>query len=265
MAGVPAVERAFAVLECIALDGQASSVRAIAARTGYPSSSVHRILQTLESERLVTFDEGQGVYHLGTRIRTLSLLAPEGDLRAIAKPFMVRLARRTEENVTLSIRLGVHRRYVEQIESRSPLQARARLGEHYPIYTGASGRALLFRLPDSQIDSLLQEALMSTSDEASPEDLDHSIEGVWKTLREARRRGYAIARNEVIPGLASIAVPVMSRSDRPVASLAISGPSARLSIEDLAELHEPLSGAAQSIASTLPPTVEIDSELSAEV
>ncbi len=102
MSTVQSVERAFAVLQCLA-SGPAG-VSEIADRTDLPKSTVSRLLGTLVELGAVEQSETLGVYSLGELILDLSAAASPGrNLVAMARPHLVEL-------VAADRRGGRHRR-----------------------------------------------------------------------------------------------------------------------------------------------------------
>jgi len=63
---VRAVERALDVLLCFDQHEPNLTLTQISERVGIHKSTVHRLLATLESRRLVQRDHASGTYHLGS-------------------------------------------------------------------------------------------------------------------------------------------------------------------------------------------------------
>lgn len=228
---VEAVRRAVEIMQLVANRDDLTSMRAVAAAAGFPKSSVARILETLVETGML--QNGNGAYSLGTRLRRLGIRALDGmDVRAAARTAMEDLAHRTGETVSLNVRFGEVRMYVEQVESQHMLRAKGEIGRPYPLLVGAPGRALIYPLPDDEIEALLDRAELQSYTENTPVTRD----GVWAAIREARQRDAAMARDEVISGLATVAVPIMDLQGGVIAALGVTGPSSRVDHEQLVAL-----------------------------
>src|SRR5918992_3474739 len=69
--GVQSVDRALSIIETLAEDDEGYRLSDLAIRTGLSTSTVHRLLGTLESRRFVQFDRTESKWHVGTRAFTV--------------------------------------------------------------------------------------------------------------------------------------------------------------------------------------------------
>jgi DNA-binding IclR family transcriptional regulator len=110
--------------------------------------------------------------------------------------------------------------------SHSPphaVQAAGWAGRAVPAYCSAAGRALLIDHDPDALRALLDGVELvrrGPNTVAGFEDLSARV-------REAAERGYAVADEELEPGLAAVAAPVRRFDGRIVAALNVSGPSFR--------------------------------------
>src|SRR5437016_14553133 len=65
--GVQSVDRALSIIETLAEDDEGYRLSDLAIRTGLSTSTVHRLLATLENRRFVQFDRTQSKWHVGAR------------------------------------------------------------------------------------------------------------------------------------------------------------------------------------------------------
>jgi len=70
-AGVQSVDRALSIMETLAEDDEGYRLSDLAVRTGLSTSTVHRLLATLESRRFVQFDRTGSKWHVGARSFTV--------------------------------------------------------------------------------------------------------------------------------------------------------------------------------------------------
>lgn len=219
---IRSVERALDVLLCFAGEPDGLGVTQIAEKLGLYKSTVHRILGALEAKGFVCRGANTGRYHLGLKTLELaSVYLTSGDVPAVAYPEMLALRDRTQETVSLYVRDGLRRVRVQRAEGPQTVRRVVGLGEGLPLYLGASGKVLLAWAPPAERDALLDQVL--------PPELDRTA--FRQMLDEAVRRGWATSLEEREPGVASVAAPVLDRTGRCVAALAISGPVSRLSTQ----------------------------------
>lgn len=243
-----AVARTIGVLDLVSSRSDLTSARQIAGELGLPKSSAYRIVQSLQQTGAIEYDAESGSFRLGPSIARIGIQALGGlGVRQLARRFLEDLVQSTNETASLSVRFGDTRTYVDVVESPNILSARPPIGRPLPLLVGAPGRALSFPLADEEILGLLKRTALysyTTNTPVSPEE-------VWEGIEEARARGYAVARDEVISGLATISAPVFAEDGTVAAAISVAGPSTRLSAEQLTDLAEPLWAATKAMAAEL--------------
>ena len=118
-AGRSVTSRALAVLD--AFDGTARrlSLSEIAARSGTPLSTTHRLLAELTDCGALS-RRPDGRYEVGRKLWDLGLLAPvQSGLGEVAHPFLLDVHTATRDTVHLAVRDGLRALYVERISGRS--------------------------------------------------------------------------------------------------------------------------------------------------
>src|ERR1700680_3420125 len=65
--GVQSVDRALSIIETLAEDDEGYRLSDLAVRTGLSTSTVHRLLTTLEKRRFVQFDRDESMWHIGAQ------------------------------------------------------------------------------------------------------------------------------------------------------------------------------------------------------
>lgn len=241
------VRKATDVLTALADSRDYVSARELAEQIGMSKSTAQRLLQALEPSGLVRQDASSRRYGLGPRALTLGMAFLERvDVRAEARPHMMRLHEKVDETIALAIRAGSSRIYVEQIEARAELKAKAEIGRPYPLWAGASGRVLLAAMTQEELRRFIAEAGEAAFTFVSPPTLT----GLMNQLRLERERGYAEAFEETIRGVHTIAAPVRI-SPTEVAVLSVSGPSSRFSRDLMTAAAGPMMEACQAISEAM--------------
>src|SRR5690606_18825517 len=78
-----------------------------------------------------------------------------------------------------------------------------------------------------------------------------SAEETRRRIREIRRAGHAMAADEAIDGVSSLAVPIYDGAHRVIAALSVSGPSERLTRDRMEATLSPLRTAGRAISARL--------------
>jgi len=179
---------------------------------------VHRLLQALVAQGLVTQDMARRRYTLGYRVLALAQAVPgEADLRHICRAHMRWLLEVTEETIALYVGAGDVRICLDELESPRILRMSAGVGRCFPLPRGAAGRALLF---DGPAGGDLWRRVTST---LSSTETTHLL----SDLREARERGYVLTMGETVDGAASLAAPIYGPDGGVIAALSVGGPASR--------------------------------------
>ena len=242
------LRRAVAVLDVLAVDTAAPSVRSIAERTGLSKSAVQRILAELEGVDLAVQDPDSRRYRLGPRTLALGSAYQRGlSLHAAAIGPMTDLAAEVAETVGLSVGHADRLIHVEQVEPQRRLSARFDVGRPLPLWFGAPARVLLSERSDDDILRVLDDREHTDVvpvNPPAPDDLRRQVEDV-------RRTGHARAFEETIEGVHTVSVPVRGAQRELAAVLSITAPSERLPDERMDELLPRLEEAASQIAGRL--------------
>lgn len=214
-----AVERALAVLCCFSRETPTLGVTEIGERLNLTKSTVHRLLQALVAQGLVTQDAARRQYTLGYRVLALAQAVPgAADLRHIAQAHMRWLLGATQETIALYVSAGDVRICLDELESPQILRMSAGIGRCFTLPRGAAGRALLFDGPAGSGD-LWRRVASALGPAESASLLDE--------LRAARERGYVLTMGETVEGAASLAAPIRGPDGSIIAALSVGGPASR--------------------------------------
>ncbi|MDR3562412.1 MAG: IclR family transcriptional regulator [Negativicutes bacterium] len=227
------IERALDILECFSQAKSEIGLSELARLVGLPKATVFRMAETLVERGYLIKDGKSQAYQLGYKILRLGqTLLSNMDYRKIALPYMQKIRDETNESVTLYIPINDRERLcVERFQSSHGLRRIVHVGEIFAIDLGAAGKALLaFR-------------------EAETLHADYRV--TLEELAQIRRQGYALSHGERELGVSSVAVPLLDRYSRPIASLSVSGPEFRYHGEWLENIIEVTKRAAASISREL--------------
>ncbi|GAA3409883.1 IclR family transcriptional regulator [Paenibacillus hodogayensis] len=223
---VRAVERALDILS-VFTDDTELSLTEISAKTQLHKSTVHRLLASLEGKDFITRNAETEKYRLGFRIWELAAnLSQSDDPATLLQPEMERLRDALGETISLYVRDGRERIRIQAVQSNQAIRRVAPIGARLPLNVGASSKVLIAFADKDVQDEVLAELEWSGQAEKA---------AFVKQMGEISQLGYATSVEEREPGAAAVAAPIFNRSHRLVATLAVSGPSNRLTLAKMKE------------------------------
>ncbi len=221
MSAVQSVERAFAVIGCLA--GGPAGVSEIAERVDLPKSTVSRLLVTLVELGVVEQSGPGGGYRLGQYLHSLAGSAqPTRRLIDVARPHLVELSHGTGEAAGLSVLEHGQALYLDQVSAPSEIQVRDWTGERLAAHLVSSGLVLLAESDTEVIERYLEGPLerQTARTMTEPGALRVRLGGI-------RSSGIAWVVEELIDGLSSVAAPIRDGQGRAIAAVHVHGPSYR--------------------------------------
>ncbi|WP_282198710.1 IclR family transcriptional regulator [Collibacillus ludicampi] len=220
----------------------------LVAVTGWPKTTVHRLVTSLVSAGLLApGTEGYG-YRLGlTWLEYGQLVADRLDIRAISLPLMKQLCDEVDEAVNLVVADGDEAIYIEKVDCNHPVRVYTRVGRRAPLYAGACPRILLAYKSDEEIESYLQRVDLKAYASRTLTDRDKLI----SVLRESRRKGYTVSYAELEEGTAAIGLPIFDHRGQCVAGLSLAGPDTRFQEKDIPVLLAAARRTAEEISKSL--------------
>jgi len=172
--------------------------------TGLAKATTHRILSTLVDRHFVTVDR-DGSYLPGPKILSLAGRALlRIDISAIAKPFVEQLVGRVQCTVHLAAVNGDEIVYLIRADSDKPYTMPSRVGLSVPLHSTGIGKTVLASYTGDELERFVARAGLPA---LTPHTITTS-EGLRAELADVRRLGYALDREENVPGLACVAAPI---------------------------------------------------------
>ena len=238
--GVQSLDRAFELLELMAAAGGEVALSQLAAASGLPVPTIHRIVRTLVSSGYVLQMPSRR-YALGPRLIGLGKSASQ-TVEAWASPHLLELAETSGETANLAM-LDVDRVvYVAQAPStRHTMRMFSEVGRRVYAHCTGVGKALLSQLPEDEARRIVVAAGM-------PARTEHSITDPGALLEElgrVRAQGYAVDDSEQELGVRCVAIAVTGSS---TSAVSVSGPASRVTREAVTSLVPLLQAAADGLA-----------------
>lgn len=244
--GTQAIERAVALLKLVAAhDARGARFVDLVAHAGLAAPTAHRILQRLTAEGLLRQDVRERRYTLGALSFELGLAAQHHyNLREVCAPALERLCAATGDTVFLTVRSGLEAVCVDRREGSFPVQIlTVEVGSRRPLGTAAGNLALLFPLPDEEVDRIMSA---NGSRLAQYGKLDR--DKVMAMVRRSRRLGYALNDEVILPGVTAMGLAVPGRFGPPTVALSVVGLASRLPEKRRAEILALLRAETEALA-----------------
>lgn len=229
-AGSQTLSRGLRVLEVLAQADGPLGIPELCERLELHRSIVYRLLRTLEDHSLVVRD-ASGLVRLAVGLAVLAR-SVEQDLRAAVTPELSELANAWGMTAFLTVLNDDAVVTLASVEPRhTPGAVAQRPGSRHSLDLGGPGRAIraLMRARDAKEGRTGEVPVADGSETSGPVDLIQAIDGLVAT-----------SRNDVIPGVSSVAVP-LDLVDQPPAALALLYVGER---EDQAAMGKDLAAAA---------------------
>ena len=228
--GVQSVDRALSIIETLAEDDEGYRLSDLAVRTGLSTSTVHRLLATLEKRRFVQFDRDGSKWHVGAQSFSVgATFARRRNFTAQAMPYLRKLRDQTRETANLAVVDDEAIIVLTRIESREIMRSLTKVGGRVAMVASGVGKAVLATYSDEDVNGIICRQGMPRLTEKSivrPSEL-------FRELQIIRRQGYAVDDEEARMGLRCVAAVVYSDCSEPLAAISVSGMTSRITDERL--------------------------------
>ena len=231
---VEALARGLDVLTCFDAGHRAMSLSEVAAAAGLARPTARRLLLTLEELGFVR--QTGGAFELTPRVLTLGM-AYVGALGLwdVARPHLEALVAQTGESSSMAQLDGPDIVYVARVSVPKLITLRVEIGTRFPAAQTSQGKVLLAALPLGELDRTL--ALPSRA--GLPTYIGRTPEQLLEELTAVRARGWALADEELAPGVRSVAVPVRDGTGAVRAAMNVTVHAAETSTDRLLGEHLP--------------------------
>ncbi len=217
--GTQAVDRAAMLLTLVIEADAPVSFAELSETTGLARSTTSRLLAALERTRMVErLPSGE---YVGGPLFVLYAARHDrhAQLARLAQPMLEKISEETRETVHLAVANGGRIGHIAQVDSTYLLGARDWTDVEVPAHCSALGKVMLawkmLELPAGPLEHVTDHTLRTRGE-------------LGDDLALVRSRGFAFAEDELEIGLAGVAVPVFGPDTIVVATVGVSGPTARL-------------------------------------
>lgn len=224
---VKSLYKAIQLLNYFSVERPELGVSELAKLSGLGKSTVFNIVDTLVHCRILAKAESNSKYRLGIKILELSSnIYLTNDLRNTVRPYLEKISAKCNESVYFGIMENTEVLYLDTIYPQGMVSGHSIIGYKAPLYCTGIGKALLAFQPEKVVDRVIESGLK----QFTPYTITDRQE-LLDDLSMIRRRGYALDNMEHEYGIKCIAAPVRNVRGEVVASISITGPSLRFTLD----------------------------------
>ena len=205
----------------------------MAAKSGLPHPSVHRVLKQLMAERMVEHNPETHRYRLGPLVFELGLAGSiMFDMRDLCEPSMKALAQSTTDTVYLVARSGFDAVCVHRLEGTFPIRTLVLdVGSRRPLGVGAGGLAVLAAIENDERGEIIERVSPNLSAFGGL-----TAAGLAKACAQARDHGAAVIQDTVNLGVSAVGVAFRDPMGQPVGALSVAALSQRMTKQRIREI-----------------------------
>jgi IclR family acetate operon transcriptional repressor len=255
------LDRFLDVLEAIVAGAPETSLESVAAVTGLPKPTVHRILAGL-ARRGYVVAIGRGLYAPGAQLLML-LGRTHGSLGypRVARPYLVQLQSLTRHTIHFGLLVGGEVVYVDKLEANRQDRLTSMVGMRLALHATAIGKVILAHLPDASRDALLASTPLTPYTRHTVTNRARLQSG----LTLIRRQGFALDNEENEDGVRCVSAPVFGHRGDVVGAISVSGRAQLFSASQASKFSSAVIATANRISTALgatsPGGAESDLEL----
>ena len=207
--GVQAAVLVLRILEAIGHAPKPMGVTALSRELGITKSRIHRHLRTLVQEAYLSQEPDTERYQVGPRLVTLGrAVADDLDLANAALPALLELRDGLGHSAVVS-QLDVDGvRVLRTMPGKASIEIGVRPGSLLSFHGSAQGKVALAYGPEE----LRSRVMRSRLDMLTPHTLV-SIGALEREMETIRSRGWAVAPNEAMIGINTLAAPIFDASE----------------------------------------------------
>src|SRR5262249_8800243 len=241
---IQSVDRALYLLETIAEAGGEATLTELATRTGLNISTCHHLLATLIQPGFAAKVPGRRLYALGPGIVYLGHTCVEVDLARRAQRYLEAINRATGETVHLA---ALHGDAVITLAVRESLHAvrvdTGKIGKLEAPHATSIGKAILAWLPEDEMRPIPSHGMKRFTNNPITQ-----FPAMIESLRVVRRNGYAIDREEFLPGVICVGAAIRDQAGTVIGAISASTPTMRASEEHVASMRDEIIAATRALS-----------------
>jgi DNA-binding IclR family transcriptional regulator len=241
---VPAVEKAFMIIEHLAASEVPLRMTDISNSLCLPKSSALVTLATLEKLGYVV-KVAENKYSLSNKLTTLA--SKSSSLKGLAREYLELLAEDLRYTVHLSILRNNENVLLDKVAGPGFFQFATFVGKRQPFHATSSGKAMLaFVSPEQR-----REILANLEMPKYTINTITSVEQLMADLEITAQRGFSLENEEEEISVRCVGAPIYNAAGEVVAAVSITATTAEFALERLPEVGQRVSNTAAKISHRL--------------
>lgn len=222
MAELNALEKAIAIMECIANEGNKKKVKEISDILGINRASVYRIIEQLEELGLVFVDSeskrisiGLKAYQIGNSY--INNIPSAEQIKYVlweaAKAYPMSIGYCVKNDEIYKGRV----QNIFEVSSLNEGEVKHQLGRYYPINRGAYGKTIMaFHEPQKEIKEILKTTPLYATTSKSITD----VEPLLQEYKKIRKKGIGYSYEDTLEGYVGVGMPVRDMNGKVIGCVA---------------------------------------------
>lgn len=226
---IASVIKAIEVIEYIAYSGDEVGVTEISKDLNYGVSAIYNMLNTLKECSIIEQNKTTKKFKLGLKLWQIGLLAyDQNHISVIIMPYLKKLKDLAGETANLTIIKNDKIVYIAQEESDRLVKMFTEKGAVAPLHCTA-GRKVLLAYKSKKTQELILNRIKL--DKYTCKTIVNKKELI-KEINRINKDGYGFDNEERELGVSCIGAPIFDLSNKAIACITISGPTARFTEEN---------------------------------
>ena len=223
-------EKLLTLIEVLSMQSEAVKLQDVSRQTAMNVSTALRFLMALEKKGYVIQDD-TGRYSLTFKFCGIANnIKIHSNIRNICLPYMQEVSQYFGETVNLSVEEDMSVVYLEAVQCAwQALCTTQRIGKKAPLYCTGVGKTFMLGHSEEEIRQLYGRRGFTKYTANTLE----TVGQVMEELGKVRRLGYAIDDEECEIGMRCVAVPIRDDTGKIIAGLSVSGPSMRMTPDNI--------------------------------
>lgn len=240
----PALDKGLEILERLADEGRAMSVREVAECMGRSKNEIFRMVNVLIDRGYLARDDSDALA-LTNKLFDIGLKTPRTrDLVTVATPLIGDLARRTRQSVHLVLPNRGETVVIASTSGSPDMSFTLRLGYRRPLVASISGMVLIALQSGERRDEMIAESLPLVDEPPS-----HAA--IMREARSIAREGFALRDSPDLVGVTDIVAPIVQPNGEAIAALVVSCMKRRERVTDHAAILAHLKSVCTELAARL--------------
>ena len=234
---IQSIDRALAILFLFSAAKTQLGITEIGRSLGLNNPTAHGLVKTLVENGFLEQDPDTKKYSLSVRNFELGYFyLGSSKVYQAGAVATHRLAQKTGLTTRLAIRDKDSVVIILTVYSRAEKFQYVQIGPRIPHYCTGLGKGIIGWIPHDELTAYFERVELRPYTHRTITDRKRLLED----LENARMRGYATDRQELITDVVCAGAPIFDQSGKPIAALSISSDSQLLALENLSELTDKL-------------------------